>query len=808
MATSPLWTSPQPCPTRVRTHIKFLAHLARPRFWTLFGLLLGLGLIPWGTAGSSAAAADLNPEQVRRSIELAVKYLRREQNDDGTWPQWRSHDLTALCTLALLHAGVEAHDPAIQKALAHLRTEPPASTYVTSLQTMVFCAADPKADLLLIRRNAQWFAATQIKNGSTRGMWSYPGSKGDQSNTQFALLGMYEAERALERYGQKSPIPLETWRLALSSWETSQNGDGSWGYQPSTPGTGSMTCAGIASVVIASGRLQTGDASVVGDHVRCCNEQRDDSTIARGLAWLGRNFSVHANPGNKGGMWWLYYLYGVERVGRLTGQRFIGGRDWYREGTEVLVAQQDPLSGFWKGTGTVEDNELIATSFSLLFLVKGRRPVLMSRMSFAGLSMSDWNAHRAGVPNMTHYVENKWRRDLTWQTIDTSRATVDDLLQSPVLLLSSKHAPQFSKEQVQTLRDYIDRGGFLLAESCCTDGRYDAQFQVLMQRVFPEKEFSLRQLEPDHEVWMFEENPGDFYAGELYGVNVGCRTAVIYSRKPMTCYWELADAGRGEALPAAVAPQIESALAMGINILAYATNRELKNKYEIPSRVVQDAPESSIDRAKLYIRKLRHGGGWNAAPGALVNLQRALNEETGIATNTDDLALDINDPQIFDHHLLFMHGRNSFTLTTAQRQQLATFLKRGGMILADAVCASEAFAESFRKEMKLILPDDKLEPIPADHDMFSSTFGGFDLISNKVNRREPAARGSGPLRANLREVSPQLEGVSLDGHYAVIFSPFDLSCALESHEGVDCRGYTRDDAARIGINAVLYSLHE
>jgi hypothetical protein len=57
-------------------------------------------------------------------------------------------------------------------------------------------------------------------------------------------------------------------------------------------------------------------------------------------------------------------------------------------------------------------------------------------------------------------------------------------------------------------------------------------------------------------------------------------------------------------------------------------------------------------------------------------------------------------------------------------------------------------------------------------------------------------------------VEPELEGIKIDGHYRVIYSPYDLSCALEYHESLDCRGYTRDDAARIGINVVLYSLHE
>jgi len=42
----------------------------------------------------------------------------------------------------------------------------------------------------------------------------------------------------------------------------------------------------------------------------------------------------------------------------------------------------------------------------------------------------------------------------------------------------------------------------------------------------------------------------------------------------------------------------------------------------------------------------------------------------------------------------------------------------------------------------------------------------------------------------------------------VIFSAYDVSCALERHDSLECRGYVRDDAARLAVNIVLYSLYE
>jgi hypothetical protein len=129
------------------------------------------------------------------------------------------------------------------------------------------------------------------------------------------------------------------------------------------------------------------------------------------------------------------------------------------------------------------------------------------------------------------------------------------------------------------------------------------------------------------------------------------------------------------------------------------------------------------------------------------------------------------------------------------------------MLFADSICASQAFTESFRREMAAVFPERKLEAIPPADPMLSPEYGGFDLST--VTRRDPQSRDSeGPLKANLRQVPPLLEGIRLDDRWAVVFSPFDISCALEKHASLECQGYTREDAARIGLNVILYSLQQ
>ena len=270
----------------------------------------------------------------------------------------------------------------------------------------------------------------------------------------------------------------------------------------------------------------------------------------------------------------------------------------------------------------------------------------------------------------------------------------------------------------------------------------------------------------------------------LLGIEFGCRTSVVYAppdppqepRPSLSCLWELSRSGRQQQFTPAVQAQIDAARAIGINVLAYATNREVKPKDEDPddrcSRAARTTTSSGEDlhRQAPPSRRLRR------APRALVNLMEAAARELKIRVDLHPRLLNITDDALFDYHLVFMHGRNSFHLTDRERAQLKTYVERGGMILADSICANKAFTESFRREMAAIFPDHPLEPIPAGDPLLTTAYGGFDLA--KVSRRDPQPGGAnGPLSVVVRRVPPELEGIKFGDRYGVVFSQFDLSCA-------------------------------
>jgi hypothetical protein len=779
---------------------------------------------------------------VNSAIARGAAFLEKLQRPDGGWIEYDSQPggVTALCTLALLNCGRNPKEhESVRKALLYLEKQPdPDRTYNASLMIMAFAQADAKKYAPTIKKLAVALAARQMRDDRTKGGWSYKGpndGNSDNSNTQFAILALHEAEKA----GAK--ITDQTWQLALNYWQQPgmQNSSGGFGYGLNQQNaTGSMTCAGIASLIIIRDRLQPGDASVHNGHLQCCGKQPDANPVEEAMRWLGNSFSVERNPNREGSL--LYYLYALERVGRISGQRYFVTRkppgrpvgfetpalhDWYREGCDFLLGFQDKLGGGWIGTGQMGENRPeVGTSFALLFLSKGRRPVVIAKLQYqpdAAMGADDWDHHRRAVQNLTMRVEKKWQRDLSWQTIDFTRrgprdslqVSAADLLESPVLFLSGSQPLDFSNEQRQALKQYLENGGFLFAEACdgngCNGTAFDRSFRALMRELFTDSE--LRKLPPDHAVWFAQEKVEPAHLPKdsefwLWGLDACCRTSVVYCPRSLSCYWELAHPYREPAYPKELKDEIEQVARIGSNVLAYATNRELKEKLDRPAFVLSNAGGRS-PRGALVVPKLSHSGGADDAPAAINNLLLVMERQLQMRVDLEKRLIAPSDPKLLDYPIVFMHGRRSFRFSAAERKALKEYLDNGGFLFADAICASPEFASALREEMKAIYPDAQFTRIPPSHPMFTDEFHGFTLSS--VELRDPQIRADNdPLTAKLVRTTPLLEGLEVDGRIAVILSPYDISCALEKGASLDCKGYVTADAARIGANVLLYALRQ
>jgi hypothetical protein len=789
---------------------------------------------------------DLSPGEVQHALDVGRKFLISRQREHGNWSEYINEapgsqvgGITALCTLALLNAGESPDEPHVKKALDYLRNLRSKLTYVVALQTMVFCRANKPQDAEMIAHNVALLQENQAKETlpEFKGGWSYgaDAARADPSNSQYALLALYEARRAAETQHVKIDIDRSTWELARKYWIYNQRQeDGSWPYRRPLPGIGSMTCAGIASLLICDDVLREPDAKVSGDEIDACYREasEDRDKIEAGIKWLAKNFSVRHNPAWP--QWHYYYLYGLERAGRLSSRRKIGDADWYREGAKYLVRQglgTVLTRECWKGTGPAESNEEVATSMALMFLSKGRWPVLMAKVQYGERARSashlndkdiEWNRHRQDVANLTLKVEEAWSTknqpmDLTWQIIDLDKASVNDLLQVKVIFFSGGGTPLPSsmtrrKELAEKLRDFVDRGGFIFAdgEACSSD--FDAGFRKLMELTFEKPEYRLKPLDGSHPIWKIDQKIPQDQPHLLLGIDYGCRTSVVYApanpvahpKPSLACLWELSRGGQYENYSRSVKEQIKGGVAIGINVLAYATNRELETKDIQPANPVAELPKDDHVRGKFTVAILQHPGGCDAAPRALANLMEQAAHDLHIRVETHPKLIGMQDPALFDYTVVFMHGRSAFRLLDGERQALREFVKRGGLLFADAICGNEAFAESFRREMGVIFPNNLLANIPPTDPIWTKEYGGSELKT--VKRRDPLpAKPGEPMTSAIRDVPPELKGIRFGERYGVIFSEFDLSCALEKHDSMECRGYTREDAARIGLNVLWYA---
>ena len=783
-------------------------------------LAIGVGLAPV----ARCRADDITSKAALESIEKGKRFLLKQQRGDGSWHGEGGSDpwtigITSLVLMSLINTGMTAADNEVQRGLEWLRKEDPDDTYQISLMIQALAAAkdtrrDDKARVLGLVRKLE---ETQTRGGPNDGSWSYgrrlPNLGGDRSNAQFAVLGLREAQE------MGVPVSLDVWRRARNHWINGQNADGSWGYGGGAPGSGSMTVAGIATVVITEGMLHAEQKELKpnGEPI-CCNDPPPEKALEDACRWLGNNFAVGHNPGP--GQWLLYYLYGLERAGRFSGRRFFinsrGERhDWYREGAELLVAHQNKLTGAWRGEGGQENDTVLASSFALMFLSKGLAPVLINKLQYGPripngrwIAGNDWNRHHNDVRNLTQLISNldKWPRLLTWQVVDIAHAGVGDLMQAPILFLHGTETPQFTPEDVALLREYVLQGGFIFAVNGCKSAAFGEGFRDLIRQMYPPSEAQLRLLDATHPVFRSEYPLIDKETGkpaaELWGVDIGCRTSIMYSPDDISCLWDKWTSFDVSRRPKELNQMITKSTRVGVNVVAYVTGRELMNKIDRQELVMQDAGVDKIERDLLQLAKIRYTGDWDAAPQALRNLLLALNRTVGLSASTRQRDLPLVDPNLFNYPIAYMHGRHDFSLSKTEQDRLRNFIAQGGVLFSDSCCGVAPYDKSFRKMIEEVFPDTPLKRIPIDHELFTSK-NGHDLKS--VKRREPEVdRGEAALQVSVRTVEPYLEGIEVGGRYVVIYSKYDISCALERQASVACTGYIHEDAVRIGTNIILY----
>lgn len=751
-------------------------------------------------------------EQVRAAINRGVNYLRRTEKGRGHWEQPglvatdKPGGATALAMLALLNCGLPPSDPMMKRGLDYVRNMELRWSYVVGLQTMVLAEAGDPRDRERVQQCADWLvAARYIRDGKLHG-WGYAndGGQPDHSNSQYALLGLHAARLA------GANIDISVWESIRDFYKSSQSivlrDAGGWPYQSdrgAAPARLTMTIAGLCGMAIVTQELNKNRQGLRPDGTaEFCGQYVEDDAIRKALAWLSADNPADFNPRFR----WenispynaVYYnAYGIERAGRLTGLRFLAGRDWYREGCEFLVPKQQNDDSWQALRGeSLQFTQVMCTSMSLLFLSKGRTPVLISKWAYG--NGNGWNNKHFDAKNLADFASTELfkKQPLAWQAYDLRRQSITNvtdqlrevgtLLQSPIVYMNGHEVPTMTEMQFKILKRYIEEGGFLLAEACCGKPGFAGGFRDLMQKMFPEN--PLRPLPPEHPIWRAWANvsPG---LSPLEGIELGCKTVVVFSPTPLAGYWEEDQRkdGRGK-----------EAFRLAGNIIAYATGLEPPKARLSVAEVLDDKAEKTVPRGFLQAAQLRHDGDWQPAPKAMRNLMRHLREREKIDVALMTQEMTFTHPDLFKFKFLYLHGRGPFTVSNDGLDNLRAVLNTGGVLLSDACCGSPGFDAAFREFAAKLYPNHKLVPVPPDDVLLSAEINGAKIDSVKVR--------TGASGVGFDAAAPALEGIKVDDRWVVIYSRYDLGCALEKHTSGDCKGHDHDSALKLAGAAVLYLL--
>jgi len=379
---------------------------------------------PAAPAAAPAADADF-VKAVNSAVDRGDAWLAKQQLPDGGFGVYHFHanrdyvaGRTALALLARMAAGATQHDEAVARGFAYLLKNPPKYTYEVGLTLMAFdvrCA--PVGELQQVERmsdaeRAKYSYPRTLRPGDAeflqplvdrlarerfRECWSY-GNQGtgdvvsaaDMSNTQYAALGLKAASRlglAFDRvlFADLLDYVLDhqaTKKSEVKWIEVREGADGKtkeysrkvdargFAYNYGTR-EGAEICASRACIAISCIELAMDDLAAKGKGeplARARKRKRDAAAAVESqLAWLQEHFAVDHHPSADGppAGYWPYYLYALERVGALTGRKWIGRHDWYREGAAELLKKQR-ADGSWESGGY--DDELVNTCFALLFL--------------------------------------------------------------------------------------------------------------------------------------------------------------------------------------------------------------------------------------------------------------------------------------------------------------------------------------------------------------------------------------------------------------------------------------------------------
>ena len=740
---------------------------------------------------------------VERSVRRGVGFLKPfvpKGNGPGTTESemWRA-GTDALVTYALLHAGESISDsdllptsPLMSSALTRLRglsvTVAPIerTTYLHSVRAQALALGNRQVDRSQLVSDQEWLLDAEFGGAYTYGIPSNRiNSPWDGSNSQYGVLGIWAASEA------GLATPSRYWHDVERHWVRAQDDDGGWGYEPGAKSSTAMTAAGLATLSVAAdqeGLIGTGSrrAAAPADSAGTPPARAKPlvagqpvtpaeliESINRGSAYLGQGDTL-LQPGMSQG----YTLYGIERAALATGFRYFGAHDWYRElGTRELAAQSEK-DGSWDGRFGQSDE----TALRLLFLARGRQPLLMNKLRFDG----NWDDRPRDVAKLTAYVSAQLERPFAWGVADLNHNWWD-WLDASLVYISTNAPPTFTDADVAKLRAYADAGGMIVLHNEFATKGVDAFAADLAKRLFPE--YPLADVPAGDLLYrtVFTMKAGQQPLPPLKVVSNGTRPLLVYSPTDLSRDWVAWRAHDTKTSPG---------LEVGLNLFVAAAGKaDFRNRLDMPFVPPVDFPT----RGTVPVQRLTYAGGrCDPEPSAWPQFARWFARQTS-------LKLDVRPTPIqgVDLHagpVAVLTGNAAVDFSAMDTHALRDFVSGGGTLVIDADGGEADFVKSVRDELlPTAFPGAVAGGMPADHPILAGTGDCMTPLP------KPRLRKYATEQLGLSASPPGVQYFTV-GSGTVIVSDLDLTTALLHSTTYGVMGYTPDYADGLYKNAILWTL--
>ncbi len=404
----------------------------------------------------------------------------------------------------------------------------------------------------------------------------------------------------------------------------------------------------------------------------------------------------------------------------------------------------------------------------------------------------DWKTDPGDVETLLSWVNGQLQ--INYGSIETSFKTFSyDVAEVPVLYLTGHKAPSVDDRAAGRLRAFLQDGGTLIADACCGSPEYRRGFEALVPKVFPDR--PLRRLPHEHPLFtcfadctnVAYSNVADGAGGRplVKGVDIGCRTAVFYFPRDVSCGWAGHEHPEGERC------KVDDARRLGANLVTYILASYSLGRHLASAKIYYESDVKSRD--EFVFGQLVHEGDWDPSPSGIATLLEHIDRNTTINVQYKKVPVAPESAEVFNFPLLYMAGHYNFVLSEAAVENLRRFLSNGGVLFAESCCGRAEFDKAFRREMGRVLPESQLRRIPFTSPVYSS----FQAI-----RRV----GYSPYaRATLGDVdAPLLEGLTYDGELAVIYSPLAVANGWEGFDHPYSKGYEAPSALALGTNILVY----